>query len=60
MSRLKHLSALFNSLYIESEETIQQPVFIIMKDTMQLYRKMAEIYCDNLDVMLVSSLSSVQ
>lgn len=55
MSRLKHLSALFNSLYVESEENIQQPVFIIMKDTMPLYRKIAEIYCDNLEVMLVSA-----
>ncbi|XP_066144032.1 importin-13 [Euwallacea fornicatus] len=54
ISRLKLLSALFNSLYIEPEPgvSVEQPVYLIMKNTMSFYKKIAENYCDDMDVML--------
>ncbi|KAL1494258.1 hypothetical protein ABEB36_009882 [Hypothenemus hampei] len=52
MSRIKILSALFNSLYIETEQPIEQPVYIIMKNTMSYYRQIAEIYYDNSELVL--------
>ncbi|XP_030761642.1 importin-13 [Sitophilus oryzae] len=52
MSRMKVLSALFNSLYVASETNIEQPVFLIMKNTMPLYKTMAEKYCRNNEVIM--------
>ncbi|KAH1009274.1 importin-13 [Dendroctonus ponderosae] len=52
-TRLKILAALFNSLYVQSEDRLeQQPIFLIMKNTMSYYKKIAEMYSDNSEVIL--------
>lgn len=49
------LSALLCSLHIEVEppETIQQPVLVVMENTMPLYKLIRERYCGNVEVMNV-------
>lgn len=59
ITRLKLLTALVCSLHIEtnsSTEPIQQPVLVIIQNTMQIYKKIAEQYCNNVEVIEVLSL----
>lgn len=55
-TRLKVLSALFNSLCIKRGQTqaSQQPTVLVMENTMQLYRIIAGKYFSSPDVMEVS------
>lgn len=55
ITRLKLLTALVCSLHVEATppETVQQPVLVIMENTMQLYKQIAEKYCANAEVIEV-------
>lgn len=55
LTRLKILCALYSSLHVEDEcENIEQPLLLVVKNTMPLYRIIGEKYCRNLDLMEVS------
>ncbi|KAG5892535.1 hypothetical protein JTB14_011124 [Gonioctena quinquepunctata] len=51
VTRLKVLSALFNSLHVESQENVDQPILVVMQNTMPLFRIIGEKYCRNENVM---------
>ncbi|XP_060533437.1 importin-13 [Cylas formicarius] len=51
MTKLKILAALFGSLHVETDEKADQPIFVLMRTTMPLYRLIAERYCRNVEVM---------
>ncbi|KAJ8920238.1 hypothetical protein NQ315_011899 [Exocentrus adspersus] len=51
VTRLKILGALFSSLHIESQENVEQPLLLVMQNTMPLYRTIGEKYCRNPEVM---------
>lgn len=44
MTRLKILAALFSSLHVQSEEKIQQPLLVIVQNTMPLYTIIGKKY----------------
>lgn len=56
-TRLKLLTALVCSLHIDTKppEVVQQPVLVIMQNTMAIYKKIAEKYCHNHEVIEVLS-----
>ncbi|KAF7279174.1 hypothetical protein GWI33_007585 [Rhynchophorus ferrugineus] len=49
-SRLKVLASLFYSLYVQSDVKIEQPVFVVMQNTMPIYNTIAEKYFNNNEV----------
>ncbi|KAJ8931893.1 hypothetical protein NQ314_015162 [Rhamnusium bicolor] len=51
VTRLKILAALFSSLHVETQENIEQPILVVMQNTMPLYRIIGEKYCRNPEVM---------
>ncbi|XP_018575465.1 importin-13 [Anoplophora glabripennis] len=51
VTRLKILAALFSSLHVETQENIEQPILLLMQNTMPLYRIIGEKYCRNPEVM---------
>lgn len=55
ITRLKLLTALVCSLRVDSEEQVQQPVLVIMQNTMSIYKQIAAKYCTNLEVIQVLS-----
>lgn len=57
ITRLKLLTALVCSLHIEATppETVQQPVLVIMENTMPIYKTIAEKYRSNMEVIEVLS-----
>lgn len=58
ITKLKLLTALICSLRIETNppEVVEQPVLVIMQNTMQIYKKIAEKYYGNTEVIEVLSL----
>lgn len=58
ITRLKLLTALVCSLRVETNpnEMVQQPVLVIIQNTMPIYKKIAEKYCGNSEVIEVLSL----
>ncbi|RZC40401.1 importin-13, partial [Asbolus verrucosus] len=53
ITRLKVLSALFNSLCVKKNQTqiLEQPSVLVMQNTMPLYKVIGEKYCTSNDVM---------
>nr|CAH7738201.1 unnamed protein product [Callosobruchus chinensis] len=51
VTRLSILVSLFISLHVETEEKVEQPLLVVMQNTMPLYRIIGEKYCRNPDVM---------
>lgn len=54
VTRLRILGSLFNSLHVETTEQIDQPILLVMQNTMPLYRIIGEKYCTNLEIIEVS------
>lgn len=54
VTRLRILGSLFSSLHVETTETIDQPILVVMQNTMPLYRLIGEKYCRNLEIIEVS------
>ncbi|CAH0554758.1 unnamed protein product [Brassicogethes aeneus] len=50
-SKLRLISALFSSLHIDSQEKIEQPILLVMKNTIPIFKLISDKYYNNGDVM---------
>lgn len=53
VTRLRILGSLFSSLHVKTTEKIDQPILVVMQNTMPLYRLIGEKYCRNSEIIEV-------
>lgn len=59
VTRLRILGSLFSSLHVKTTETIDQPILVVMQNTMPLYRQIGEKYCRNSEIIEVSMTNDI-